>query len=203
MRKVSQGILRPRTEIQKGGFMDSALKLIFAMLILGFCVGMCVGFAYGEEPTTDLSVGVYAGTMGNSHSECDGDHCLDGKWMTVLTLDYEMLDHKYLTFRPGLAYYHLEYDQSYRETSRDRRQNTTGKTSDLFAATVKGGVILWDTVSPYGLLGFDFVEEMYIYGFGVGVKVYGNWHIEAESINFDNSCDQHSTEYLLGVRYAF
>ena len=158
-------------------------------------------FSCDVQAGQDFSVGVYGGELLQSHSECDGNHCLDGLYLLGVTVDYDIFDSRYFTFRPGVAYYNLIYDESYRETAQHPRENTVTKSKDIFALTAKGGVILFDVVEPYGILGLGNLDTL-IYGYGVSLKLNDTLSIDAEALYFDAECDQHEG-YVLGVRYSF
>ena len=172
--------------------------ILIALVITLLFYSIIVRTAHAGQ---DFSVGVYGGELLQSHSECDGNHCLDGLYLLGVTVDYDIFDSRNFTFRPGAAYYQLTYDESYRETSKHPREDTVTKTKDLFALTAKGGVILWDVVEPYGILGLGNLDTL-IYGYGVSLKLNDNFSFDAEALYFTAECDQHEG-YALGVRYSF
>jgi hypothetical protein len=168
-------------------------RVLGAILIyMIFMVGMC----YAGQ---DFSVGVYGGEIVQSHSDCDGDHCLDGKYISGVTVDYDIFDSDHFTFRTGVSVYNLTYNQSYRATASDKRENTTKKDTVYALGTIRAGLILFDIVEPYAIIGYG---NTTLYGAGLAVTVYEGLSVDAEALSFDDNCDQHEA-YVVGLRWSF
>jgi opacity protein-like surface antigen len=164
-----------------------------------FMVGFALAFSLGIANANDVSIGAYGGQVLQSHSDCDDNHCLDGLYVAGITADYDLLDDDDFFFRTGLAYYYLAYEESYRETSSAKREDTTGKTAHIILATAKPGITLWDKVDVYGVLGYG---NSLMYGAGASVEVSEDLSLDAEFLNFDDGCDEHSA-YVVGLRWSF
>jgi opacity protein-like surface antigen len=180
-----------------------------------FMVGFTLAFSLGIANANDASIGVYGGQILQSHSDCDGDHCLDGRFLYGATVDYDLLDDSNFTLRTGAGWYHLEYSESLRVTKRDDNEDclsgvcfdsgrsnkvdTRKVSKDFYVVTVKPGITLWDTIGVHGIVGYG---NTLLYGAGTSIKVSKDFSLDAEYLGFDDGCDQHSA-YVVGMRWSF
>jgi len=149
----------------------------------------------------EVGITVQGGGVLQSHSERNGDHCLDGLWIAGLGVDYEVLDSRNLTFRPGVYYYHIEHNESYREKSSDKKENTKTRTANVAAAMIRAGVKIKDVWQVYFLTGYS-VDSFLIGGGGVNLRLDDNWTLETEALFFDDGDDSHEA-IVGGLRFNF
>jgi opacity protein-like surface antigen len=166
-------------------------------------VASTVALMLATTASVRAEVGITAqgGAILQSHSECDDNHCLDGRWIAGLGIDYEVLDSERFTFRPGVYLYHLEYEESYRENASAKRQDTKTKSTNIATAMIRAGVKMWDIFQVYFITGYS-VDSFLVGGGGVGLDLDDGWTIETEALYFDDGCDQHNA-IVGGVRYSF
>jgi opacity protein-like surface antigen len=170
-------------------------------LLIAGTVALMLATTASVRAEQGASVTVQGGAIIQSHSECNKDHCLDGRWIGGFGVDYEVLDSRNFSVQPGVYLYHLEYERSYRKTANDKRQNTNSRTANIATAMIRLGVRAWDILKVYGIGGYS-VDSFLVYGAGVSLKLDDNWTIETEHIKFDDNCDQHSAT-VGGIRYTF
>jgi opacity protein-like surface antigen len=170
-------------------------------LLIAGTVALMLATTASVRAERKVGVTAQGGSILQSHSDCDGNHCLDGLWLAGVGMDYEVLDSERFTFRPGVYVYHLEYEESYRETSRDKREKTKTKSANIATAMIRAGVKIWDVVKVYGIGGYS-VDSFLVYGGGISLDLDDSWTLEAENLFFDDGCDQHEA-ITAGVRYRF
>ena len=174
---------------------DWIILILLMMVVLGVIFFERV--AQGQE----YSASVWGLGVTNAHSEDDKDHCLDGKFGGAVMGDISFRSDN-ITLRTGIAYYNIQFFESYRAKASDPREDTANEHLDLFSVMLRPGVrLMYETVEPYFAFGLSHLGHK-IYGAGVSIRTSRRWSVDAEMLKFYSEEKRFST-LGMGLRYLF
>ena len=158
-------------------------------------------------PAFGKSISLGGGTS-NSHSEDDGNSCLNDGWFGNVSYDQTILSVKegFAKFKLGGTFWSIQYTESDRENVNSKCTNTRRRTDNIITADGTMQFSIW-RIRPFvkGSIGVDISKQGKAYfGIvpGINVVLTKSFSVEVYRTELDNGDKVHRIRGI-NIRYEF